>query len=567
MFRNTRAFLGRMKLLFAILLVFTAANANLKAQESPGKENGKVSVEGIVVKDRGGEPLKKTTVQMIGEDQEVSGNYSATSDTDGHFKIENVRSGRYNIILEHTGYLAVDNRHHPSGTFAITVQSAKNVNDLVFRMQPAGVLFGRVVDEDGDPVPNVEISALHYGYSSGRRQLEAASSERTNDVGEYRIGGLVPGKYFASATPPPDFRSLGTKDESANSSKQDSAYITTYYANTTDGSQAAPIQIHPGDEAAISFSLIRVNTFRVRGTVSPGGKADRNGVVMLQAKGAGSIFSAAEVDKGGRFDLRSVAPGSYTLSFVTREGGMPATTRMPVEVGNSDLNNVRLAPAAGAQIQGRLSMEGGHGFDLSQFSVSLQSPEGNEIALGGDDAFARGVAQVRKDGTFELKNVTAGTYFLEVAGGGNKARSYFLKSVIAGGRDQTDVGLRVATGSNIAIEVVLDAQGASLQGVVVDGNDQPLPNATVITAPDAEHRKQIARYGRTSTDQQGRFLLQGLTPGKYTVLAFESVDDGAYYDPEFLKQYEGSAQEVTLVPGRVQNVALKAVPAESEQQP
>ena len=63
------------------------------AQDSkPSSKNGGVS--GIVVKDPGSEPLKKVLVQLIAEDQKQGGDYSATTDADGHFQIENILPGR-----------------------------------------------------------------------------------------------------------------------------------------------------------------------------------------------------------------------------------------------------------------------------------------------------------------------------------------------------------------------------------------------------------------------------------------------------------------------------------------
>jgi hypothetical protein len=85
-------------------------------------------------------------------------------------------------------------------------------------------------------------------------------------------------------SPPPDFKSLieaagvdGVADShnswSQNPSSQNSAgtaatsYQTTYYPGTTDRSQAAPLQLHAGDEFPVNFSLTPSPSLSIRGAV------------------------------------------------------------------------------------------------------------------------------------------------------------------------------------------------------------------------------------------------------------------------------------------------------------
>src|SRR5208282_2243646 len=100
-------------------------------------------------------------------------------------------------------------------------------------------------------------------FVAGRSHWEQVGAERTNDLGEYRIPGLAAGSYFVSVTPPPDFRSLIEANAPAatphNGPATDKpapvAYQTTYYPGTRDRGQAAPIQLHAGDDFPVNFSL------------------------------------------------------------------------------------------------------------------------------------------------------------------------------------------------------------------------------------------------------------------------------------------------------------------------
>jgi hypothetical protein len=74
------------------------------------------------------------------------------------------------------------------------------MGDLLFRLQSGGVISGRVTDENGDPFPHVEVqvlkrSSVHGSIRISRDELPAD----TNDLGEYRVFDLTPGRYYAVA--------------------------------------------------------------------------------------------------------------------------------------------------------------------------------------------------------------------------------------------------------------------------------------------------------------------------------------------------------------------------------
>src|SRR5437867_7290183 len=76
-----------------------------------------------------------------------------------------------------------------SGT-TITLEARQRLGDLQLRMTPNGVITGRIVDEDGEPMAYLQVEAMLSRYSQGRKQLVTYGSASTNDLGEYRIFGL-----------------------------------------------------------------------------------------------------------------------------------------------------------------------------------------------------------------------------------------------------------------------------------------------------------------------------------------------------------------------------------------
>ena len=70
-----------------------------------------------------------------------------------------------------------------------------------------------------------------------------AHGSSTNDLGEYRMFGVAPGKYLLSAT----YRNFGmlmpnSIDRSA-ASGADENYVATYYPGTIDPSSAAQVEV------------------------------------------------------------------------------------------------------------------------------------------------------------------------------------------------------------------------------------------------------------------------------------------------------------------------------------
>ena len=197
------------------------------------QSSGRAAIQGIVIKDPSSEPVNKVLVELIAENQTESGNYTATTDIRGSFLYRKHSAGRYRLFAERTGFLDIDKHHGRSEGRVFTLTGGQELKDLQIRLQAAAVLRGRVTDEDGDPLAGAEVTALRQTFASGHRHWEQVGSERTNDLGEFRIANLASGNVYVSVNPPPDFSSLiesgGAAKNSAAPDKPANSYQTTYY--------------------------------------------------------------------------------------------------------------------------------------------------------------------------------------------------------------------------------------------------------------------------------------------------------------------------------------------------
>jgi protocatechuate 3,4-dioxygenase beta subunit len=548
-------------ILFSLIVVAFAA----AAQTNPPEQASAPSIQGKVLQDPDGQPIRKANVQLSGRKGPGEAKYSAVSDAEGQFRIDDVRPGQYDVVVERPGFV----QSITGGRrISISVQAGSGKNELILHMQPAGVITGKIVDLDGDPMRDVSVSATRTGSGAERRNSHSFGNGATNDLGEFRISELQAGRYKITASPPQRAHPPVLKENGGE--KDPSIYLTTYYPGVLDEGQAVPLEIHAGTETRINLSLLTGRAYRVSGTVTGVPAKGRMTQIMLQPKGAGGAQMASqELGEGGRFEFTDVLPGSYVarLIVVTFEGGQPAMQMLrlgqSIEVGNAHVEGLRLQPEAGGQVRGKFRLDTDQKFDWTQLSVALMPAEedGMEIAWQQGGIGMQTVSGVNIDGAFEMKSVPGGRYQLVVGARYDSLRDYITKSVSLEGRDVLDSGFSVLPDTNL--DVVISAKGASIAGTVVDGKGQPVANATVVDVPSAEHRMRADLYQRDTTDESGHFNLRGLNPGKYTVLAFEELQEDVR-QPGFLKSYDKRGESVELDEGTRKNVVLKAIPDEGE---
>jgi hypothetical protein len=525
-------------------------------------------LQGIVTKEPGSVPLKKALIELIADSQNDGRNYTALSGADGSFRIEDVVPGRYRLFAERSGYQEIDKHRLRSEGRLLTLSAGQEVSDLTIRLQAAAVVEGRVSDEDGDPMPEAQVAVLRQTFVAGHSHWEQVGAERTNDLGLYRIPGLAAGNYFVSVTPPPDFRSLiettGNTPEAAPHSGAASnkpaavAYQTTYYPGARDRGQATSIQLRAGDEFPVNFSLTPSPSLSIRGSVAnlPDGTT---AAIMLQSKDLNLVLNGAEMHKDGSFEIRGVSPGDYTIVATVDDVKVPMMARQSLQLAES-MEGLRLSPQRGGTIQGRLQIEAkvNGRSDPTQVLLQLRCSDGADESVGVSMGIGFSTStKVRGDGSFEWKDVPPGLYSVQVSAT-SEMPDWFLKSVTAGGRDVLDSGFSVIGGAT-TLDLVASANGAVAEGVASNQNGA-VADAVVVAVPEAHLRGRPERYRKTVTDQSGRFTLRGLPPGDYTLIAWESVDGEAYYNPEFLKTHEGQGKALHLDEGRHVSVQLTTIP-------
>jgi hypothetical protein len=538
-------------------LLFFLLIAPLNAQQGAAtKAQDKCLIEGVVMSSTDGQPLKRAVVMAQRMAPNETQHYART-DATGRFSFADLTPGEYNLWVNRNGYLAMGyGQATPNGPGkSLTLTPGEQKRDVVFHLTPMGSITGHVYDEDQDPIAGAGVQVLQTMYVNGHRRMNQTMGSSTDDVGQYRISQLPPGKYYLSATYTESFPIDGERQ----------GYVPVYYPNSDDLSNAVPLEIHAGDQLTeIDFKIIPVAASTIRGqVVNVTGRGFRQGInIALMREGAGGTYfqGNAFVDpQQGTFELRDVPPGSYILTAGQWDHGRQYWGRQTVTVGNGDVNGVTLTLGPGSELTGRVHIEG----DPPSNKLNLA---GMQVYLEPRDDTQNGVqpGQLDKAGSFTLKNIPDGSYNVNLT---NLPPDYYLKAARLGSTDVLDSGLSCdQANSPGTLDLVISGDGGRAEGVVTH-DDKPFQGATVTLIPDVNHRNQERLYSTTTSDSNGHFVLQGIPPGDYSLFAWEQVDNGAYMDPEFLRSYEDRSKTAQVDPrGRV-TVDLDLIPTKHESPP
>jgi hypothetical protein len=389
-----------------------------------------------------------------------------------------------------------------------------------------------------------------------------ASVTAVNDLGEYRLFNLPPGKYILSAGYEPAQSMSASLATAIGGREEREGLATTYYPGTTDPLRAASVNVEPGAEMrSIDFSLQPSGVFHIRGHVSGlgAGRAGFGGAVMLR-KGNSRLTAAMPErtavvkSEDGTFEIDQVASGSYEVIAFEFAGDTPRMTHRPVEVGGADVDGVDLAFEPGVNITGHLRWEDKAAAPNVPLQISLEQDE---------QAFSmHPTAEVQPDGSFELKNVGVDSYWVNVAG---PAPDAYLKSAQYGSSDALG-NFRVSSSSSATLELMGSARGVHILGVVMNADPVPVTGVWVTLLPEDSNRNQKRLYQSVRSGVNGKFEFRGVAPGNYTLFSWDNVEEHEWDDPEFLKPFRSKGVSVRVAEGETKTVDLTVIRTKSEEE-
>ncbi len=385
---------------------------------------------------------------------------TGSSDANGRFQVELPGGGPFKVEVHASGYVSFKGADvDPKNPLAIVLKrGGETITGVVRDGTTLDPLEGAIVETRTGDAW-VRLSSLpRLGL------VDAVSDER----GEFRLEGLSKLSYSVSASAPGFGRT------------------TTHGVSPGD---AVELYLFPG--SGIYGRILDERGDDVAGAL----------VTVEMENGMFSSSPAQESDAEGRFAFLGLEPGRYRL-FARHDDFAPEV--LELELGSESDAEIEVVVTAGFLLTGRLVDENAKPV---RGRVSLRALDGGNVSVTMRSRFR---IETDDEGSFSLGPVPAGDHMLLV-----EARGYSAKNVeapISGRNEDEDLG-------DIVLEI-----GLAIAGRVTNESGAPIAAAAVTASQPGRGMMSATGDGLVvaETDEEGRFILAGLSPGAQEVRATAS---------------------------------------------
>lgn len=533
----------------------SSASAPAAASEQPFR------ISGTLVDALSGRVLANGQVSISAQGVRDS-NRALVTDGDGRFAFENVAAGKYALIARRKGYLEQFYKQHEQFSTAIIVGPGLNSENLRFEMRPEASISGQVVDETGEAVRNAHVMLFRHGLALGRRTNWQQNTASTDDLGRYHFGHLVPGTYYVAVSAQPwyaqrvmqqgrvhggttyfadgvqTFTQTAAQEEPASDPNLDLVYPVTFFPRAPDIAGAATITVRAGDAQTADFQLQPVPAVHMIVRVASGeGPAEDEyfwaQVTQPLADGIQiGVSASSQQISPGVVEVFGLPPGHFNLRLGSNRNGDARSFAQAVQVSGDTEVTLGQATASGT-VSGVVRLENGAALTPAPTLFLRARNSGEQFFV-----------QVEANGEFKMKGQTVapGTYDVLVGQPGAVA----VKSMSATGAKVNGRNLEIASGQDVTVSIVLSQGNGRVTGVALkDG--KPVDGVMIVLVPEVpEHN--LVLFRRDQSDSDGSFSLQGIHPGKYTVVAIENGWELEWLTPGTLAKYLSGGQVVQVEP-------------------
>ena len=590
-------------LVSVVCLWFLTSPIKSVAQIDPDPEprTGGSTVRGTVTYSDTNRPTRQASVHLIKDD---NGEYAGHTVTNGRgqFVMEHVAAGRYILYADLPGVLGPGGYERNMAPvtsqlrlntkrdlFTEVVVNGTDSVDVKVQVVRGGVITGRVVTEDDQPVVNAEINLLRRENDKWIRDLSrwrgATEEERTKTdaSGVYRIAGLEAGDYIVRVSEP----AIGyDRFAHAEDAYSDGSLMVTYHPFATNIKEAQSVTVVEGGESSgIDVRLPERIPRSISGSITHGpddAPARYIGILVARTDETsllggfdflGTSDTTTRADENGNWVVQGVPAGNYVVRFSgSVRSGSGASGRqiyiapksVAVTVANDDIVlNTKVEP--GPIVYGSVKFEGPPLEVINELDVGVVlAGEGSERAPNNSSGrsnpnYKWGYFQDKS--RFEIRELAPGKYWF-VMSGFDPDRSY-VKSVTRKGVDLAQGPFTLTSGAEFGdVLVTFGSDVATIEGRVSNvGNVKPktsnetktLPgDFVVMLAPANDATRRFSRGLLTAhPDGQGKFTFN-CGPGEYFVTVLTRAQREKLTTPiteDYFKQDNEKFQRVKVRAG------------------
>jgi hypothetical protein len=474
------------------------------------------------------------------------------SDASGRFLFEGLPSGNYELRATKAS-LGIANYGAKSvrelGEM-LPLADGETRADIQLQFIRSASISGRVLDTDGDPVPNAFVNLFRASRTLGERSLANYRGANTNDRGEYKISPVDPGEYYLHCD-------AGNQPRMGPETKVSRDILASqFYGGASDAKNAPPLNLRGGESlTGMDFHLVTEHTAVITGRVTgvppldaPSApiegrpvRGNRNDAVSIQLSpadntqmngGSGGVALGPDY----HFELPETIPARYLLQATVGARGKMYHAEQIVDAqpGTTD---VLLTLAPEVDVKGSLKMEG----------PGAQQAQGATVVLAtaGGSRRETHVGHVGKDGSFKIENVPPGEWVVNI---NPSPLGTFQKSVRLGDKDYLYKKIEIPPGSDAPLNVVVSSNTATIEGEV-DAGGADVKRAGILLAPVGKMHDLLRFYSSAIPDQAGKFKLTRVAPGKYKIFALEKFAASPYENPESAEALDALGQDLEVAEG------------------
>ena len=525
--------------LLVVLLAFQGA-----AEPKPA------NIRGTIIHAGSKTPIRKAKVNLT----PVGGDSPSTVDSgdDGAFELKDVKPGRYRLNVTKAGYepTAYGARALGDPGQVIRVDQGAALTRIDVALPKHAVISGKVVDTDGEPVSKALVMAMTTMYYQNGRKTRIPRGTlpvMSNDLGEFRIGELPPGKYIVCAVPV-NFYQPST-DTKPSKPATEEVSVTTCFPNVRDMNEGSQIEIKDGAEIpGTDIRMLKAASVTVQGHLTglPAGSGMIT-ILNLNEKGFGPMGNAMHPrslvqSADGRFEFKNVPAGSYILhTMPTGLGNTPYVVKATLDVGNQPITDLQVSAVVPFEIKGTITAEPGSEVKIGSMRIVLTPADEIISALA--------MATPNAEGELTVANVIPGRHRVAIAG---LPPTHYVKEIRVGDKiadgDELDI-----SDSSAKLAFLFGFAKGEVNGSVQDDKGEPVPGAVIGLIPTP---RKAFRVRSVRADQNGTFKLGNVPPGDYEVVALDRIENGAWEDDEYLKPVHSKMTKVKVEDG-AQSLQLK----------
>ncbi len=512
-----------LRLIVSLFVVAVAISAQVTlpgatGDSKPRTQKLNATLAGRVVSSTTGVPLAKAMVTLeAGKDKQ----YRVLSGKDGTFLFEDVEPGDYSMSVKRVGFLDGDGPE-------LSLEPGERMKDVELKIAPQGVISGRVVDEDGDPVPSAHVLCYRWLGAGAKKHVVDSTSKQVDDEANFTFTGLKPGNYY--------LRAVDLFAQSGMRPNGNEALVATYYLSAAEVSGATPLHLSAGTELRnVEIRLRKVRVVRIRGSLANPG-AGQPSEVYLKRKNSNEFFVESQSTnvRDGVFEFAAVEPGSYfvetspNLVRWDRKTGETQTStatlfgRQAVEVSGRNIDDLVLTLQPAIEVTGKIRMD------------RLKPSKDLRVKLSSSTYLRRPPeAEPAEDGSFTIGPLPPVEFKINVIG---LPEGAYVKSMRHAGQEIGEA-LDLSTPGAGALEIVLSPNAATITGIVRDQKGEPVPYATIFAwkSDEPPHASTAA--------SDGSFEIKNLPPGDFRVACWEEV---VSTEASWLTLFEKHTRKVTL---------------------